>query len=132
MSPLDALCLLSARLQLTLSSLKQFSYSALEVSQAAISVTVTNAGPVPGREVAQLYLGYPASAGEPPRQLKGFVKTPTLGKGQSTTVTFDLDDRSFSIWNVTKHSWQLLKGTFGVHVGSSSRDIRVTSHIVVR
>ncbi len=37
-----------------------------------VTARVTNTGPVTGAEVAQLYLGDPATAGEPPRQLKGF------------------------------------------------------------
>jgi len=35
---------------------------------------VTNTGQVAGSDVAQLYLGDSAAAGEPPRQLKGFQK----------------------------------------------------------
>jgi hypothetical protein len=37
-------------------------------------VTVTNTGDRPGADVVQLYLTGPASAGEPPYQLKGFQK----------------------------------------------------------
>jgi beta-glucosidase len=43
-----------------------------------VTARVTNTGHATGAEVAQLYLGDPAAAGEPPRQLKGFQKV-TLG-----------------------------------------------------
>jgi beta-glucosidase len=42
--------------------------------QVTVSARVTNTGPVAGSEVAQLYLGDPAAAGESPRPFKGFPK----------------------------------------------------------
>ena len=50
---------------------------------------------------------------------------------ESTTVRFVLNNRSFSIWDVATHSWSVQKGTFGVHVGASSRDLRASATIVV-
>ena len=47
-----------------------------------MSATVTNTGRVAGSDVAQLYLGDPAAAGEPPRQLKGFQRS-ACSPGQS-------------------------------------------------
>ena len=51
-----------------------------------VSATVTNTGQVAGADVAQLYLGDPAAAGEPPRQLKGFQKV--------TLAARPVDDRA--------------------------------------
>ena len=92
---------------------------------------MTNTGQVPGREVAQLYLEFPAAAGEPPLQLKGFAKTALLAKGASATVRFALTERSFSTWDIASHGWAVAPGSFGVHVGASSRDIRVNATIIV-
>src|SRR5258708_13193383 len=64
-------------------------------SLVTVSATVTNTGPVAGSDVAQLYLGDPAAAGEPPRQLKGFQKV-TLDPAQSTTVHFTLTGHDLS------------------------------------
>ena len=72
----------------------------------------------------QLYLGFPLSAGEPPKQLKGF-KQVLLAPGASTEVTFPLSDRDISIWDVSSHGWSPQKGVFKVMVGASSRDIRL-------
>ena len=83
-----------------------FEYSGLTVSGRTISFTVKNSGSVAGAEVPQLYLKFPDSAQEPPKQLKGFTKV-KLDAGASTTVTFSLDDRSFSIWDVTTHAWKV-------------------------
>ena len=89
-----------------------------------MNFTVQNTGTIGGAEVVQLYLGFPAAAGEPPRQLKGFEKV-ELEAGAKTAVSLALDDRSFSIWDVTKADWAVVNGEFQVMIGSSSRDIRL-------
>ena len=91
---------------------------------------MTNTGSLPGSEVAQLYVGFPSCAGEPPQQLKGFQKVKLI-PGQSAAVSFPLNDRTFSIWDVTSHSWQLVHGTYTFAVGSSSRDIRAKAVMTI-
>ena len=44
-----------------------------QASSSKVSVTLKNTGSMDGAEVPQLYLQMPASAGEPPKQLKGTV-----------------------------------------------------------
>jgi beta-glucosidase len=88
-------------------------------SQVTVSATVTNTGSVAGSDVAQLYLGDPAVAGEPPRQLKGFQKV-VLQPGQSTTVKFSLSGHDLSYWNDAANGWVLPDGQFSVSVGDSS------------
>ena len=104
-----------------------FAYANLTVDAAAASASFTlrNTGKLAGAEVAQLYLGFPASAGEPPKQLKGF-KQVQLAPGESKTVTFALAPRDLSVWDAAAHGWAVAKGSFGVMVGSGSRDIRLT------
>lgn len=101
-------------------SFSKFAYSGLEASRGLVSFTVTNSGAVKGTEVAQVYLGFPAAAGEPPKQLKGFKVLKDLAPGDKVTVTIPLNDRSFSIWDVGSHSWRVAKGEFDVWVGGSS------------
>ena len=112
-------------------SYTSFAYADLAVSKSAVRFTVTNTGAVPGAEVAQLYLGFPTAAGEPPRQLKGFEKTAVLVPGASQTVTLALDARSFSIWDVAQSAWSVVPGDFKVTVGSSSRDARLHATVTV-
>ena len=45
-----------------------------EEGLVSIKVTLSNAGERDGHEIVQLYLSFPASAGEPLKQLKGFRK----------------------------------------------------------
>jgi len=109
-------------------SYTSFKYSDLKVAGRTVSFTVENSGAVSGAEVPQMYLKFPDAAGEPPKQLKGFTKV-NLAAGASTTVSFELDDRSFSIWDVSTHAWTIAPGSFGVMVGSSTEDIRLTGQV---
>jgi beta-glucosidase len=104
-----------------------FSYRGLHVSPGTangvqtvqVSATVTNTGTRAGTDVAQLYLGDPAAAGEPPRQLKGFQRV-TLNPGQSTRVTFSLPPSATWWWDQQAGGWTQSSGTYRVYVGDSS------------
>ncbi len=87
--------------------------------EVTVSATVTNTGRVAGADVAQLYLGDPAAAGEPPRQLKGFDRV-NLAPGQSKTVQFTLNGHDLSFFDQTANGWVVPDGHFGVFVGDSS------------
>jgi beta-glucosidase len=113
-------------------SYTNFTYRMIDISSTSVMVEVMNSGTKhSGAEVAQLYLGFPAAAGEPPKQLKGFHKTEVLAPGAKTTITFVLADRDMSIWDTSAHDWSIVEGEFTVHVGSSSRDIRLTGSFFV-
>jgi len=75
-----------------------------------------------GTEVAQLYLGFPASAGEPPRVLRGFERV-SLAAGESRTVTIELGPRQMSCWSTSGHGPYVPSGTFRFAIGGSSRDL---------
>ena len=107
-----------------------FTYSNLQATTTSVSCSVRNSGTVKGAEVAQLYLAFPKASGEPPLQLKGFAKV-ELEPGVSATVKFPLTDRELSVWSTTSHGWEVAKGSFGVHIGSSSRDLRLNATVVV-
>jgi beta-glucosidase len=104
--------------------------------EASIAVTVdfdvTNTGHRAGAEVAQLYVGIPSSEAvpEPPKQLKGFDRI-ELKPGQTRHVRLTLDSGSISYWNTGKKDWAVMPGKYKVMVGSSSRDIALTSEFAV-
>jgi beta-glucosidase len=89
---------------------------------AEVRVRVHNLSQRPGSEVVQIYLGFPADAGEPPRQLKGFAKVELDGGGQ-TEVVIPLDRHAFEIWDPDADRWRIPPGDFEVMIGRSSRDI---------
>lgn len=69
-------------------------YSGLTIASAGtnaytVTVSIKNTGTLAGTEISQLYLGYPASAGEPPKVLRGFETVP-LTAGQTSSVSFPL------------------------------------------
>src|SRR4051812_39236688 len=108
-------------------SYTKFSISGMRVKAvgstgASVSVVVKNTGARAGAEVAQLYVGMPASTGEPPKQLKGFNKV-FLQPGESRTVTLALGRRAFSQWDTGAGAWKVAKGCYRIMVGSSSRQI---------
>lgn len=113
-----------------------FGYSNLKLpastgrgTTATIRVTVQNTGKRAGDEIAQLYVRDLApKIDKPIRELKGFQRV-SLQPGQKAVLTFRLDDRAFSSWDITKHRWQVSPSAYAIEVGSSSRDIRVQGTI---
>jgi beta-glucosidase len=96
------------------------------VHSVHVSATITNTGPRAGTDVAQLYLGDPASSGEPPRQLVAYKRV-TLGAGDSTALRFTVNPRNTWWWDQaapgassTGGGWSQTAGTYRVYVGDSS------------
>ena len=96
-----------------------------------VGVTVANDGAVPGAEVAQLYLTFPADAGEPSPALRGFAKTAVLKPGASEDVVFRLSAHDLSVYDVRLGGFAMASGAFEAAVGASSRDTRATVKFTV-
>lgn len=118
------------------------SYTTFEISnlQAAdvwnieghftVTADVTNTGSCAGKHVVQLYIAPPATSvmPRPVHELKGFAKV-ELAPGETKTVSFILDSRSFSYYNSEIHDWYVESGAYTIEVGSSCRDLPLT-HVV--
>ncbi|HET9168629.1 MAG TPA: glycoside hydrolase family 3 C-terminal domain-containing protein [Actinospica sp.] len=106
-------------------SYTKFSYSNLHVGafnadgDATVTATVTNTGSVAGADVAQMYVGDPASSQESPEQLRGFDRV-TLNPNQSATVTFPLTVHDLADWSATDNQWEAQAGTYSIKVGDAS------------
>ncbi len=85
-------------------------------------VRVTNIGNRAGTQTVQLYLTYPASAGEPPRQLVGFAQA-TLQPGASTLVALKVSADAGKVWDPQANGWSVPQGQYVLEVGTSSADI---------
>jgi len=112
-----------------------FGYSNLSVMtggqsdpySATVGLDVTNTGGRAGAEVAQLYLGIPATnVPEPPKQLKRFQKV-SLQPGQTRRITFTLRARDLSYWDTRANDWVVQRGAYQVMAGGSSRDLPLHS-----
>jgi beta-glucosidase len=86
------------------------------------STRVTNTSRRSGSTVAQAYLSFPRSAGEPPRQLKGYEKV-QLAPGRSAVVSFRLDRADLTYFDEGAHRQVVAGGRYTLSVGSSSRDL---------
>jgi beta-glucosidase len=91
-------------------------------SQYVVRVTVTNTGKSVGADVAQLYVGFPTSAHEVPRQLKAYAKV-SLKPGQSRRVTLTLARQGLATWDSLATGWTVHAGTYHLFVGDSSRHL---------
>ncbi|KAI9491546.1 glycosyl hydrolase family 3 N terminal domain-containing protein [Zychaea mexicana] len=95
-----------------------------EKPEVEAHISIRNSGKVDGAEVVQAYLSFPASVGEPPKVLRGFEKI-FLTKDEQKPVTFLFSKQDLSIWDTKGGGWIVPSpGTFTLHVGASSRDIR--------
>jgi hypothetical protein len=90
-----------------------------------ITLDVTNTGRRSGLAVPQLYLGLPqpsADVVQPPKQLRGVAKV-ELKPGETRRVSYTVDERALSYWDVNSDGWKLAPGCYSVMTGSSSREI---------
>lgn len=96
-----------------------------------VHVKVTNTGERFGQEILQLYVkDVESSVIRPEKELKNFAKV-ALEPGETRTVAFELDKRSFAYYNPELKDWHVETGEFEVSIGSSSRDIRLTTTLKV-
>jgi beta-glucosidase len=105
-----------------------FTYSDLKVTggeSPEVTFRVKNTGSRAGAETAQIYLGLPASAGEPPRRLVAWKKVRGMPTAEQK-ITLKLEPRSLAIFNVQKDGWEIVGGEYRVYVGGSSRDTPLT------
>jgi beta-glucosidase len=82
-----------------------------------VALDVTNTGTRSGVDVVEVYVGYPASAGEPPEQLRGLARV-DLARGATTHVVISLARSAFTY---ARGSLVVLAtGAYQVNVASSS------------
>ncbi|MGK6356717.1 glycoside hydrolase family 3 N-terminal domain-containing protein [Sphingomonas sp. DT-207] len=88
-----------------------------------VRVDVTNTGARAGDEVVQLYVRDDlASVTRPVKELKAFERV-TLAPGEKKTVTFELNPRHLSLWNVDMKR-VVEPGTFTISAGPNSVDLK--------
>lgn len=109
-------------------SYTSFKYRDLNVEtlsdRVVVSFEVENAGSLPGKEVAQIYIRAPKGRLDKPfQELKGFHKTKLLNPGEKEKITVELEFSSLASYDGEK--WVVEKGEYEVRVGASSRDIRL-------
>ena len=112
-------------------SYTHFSYSDLSLSSTSLkgdqtltaTVTVTNDGPLEGKEVVQLYIrDLVGSITRPVKELKGFQKI-DLKAGESRKISFAITPKDLKFYNADlKYDWE--SGDFVIMIGGNSRDVK--------
>jgi beta-glucosidase len=120
-------------------SYTRFSFSRINVTpgqttsrgEVTVSADITNTGQRAGSDVVQLYVGDPASTGEPPEQLKGFTKV-SLAPGQTKRVGFRLSAaQALSYWDSSANGWTVADGDYKLMIGDSSANLPLTATVDV-
>jgi beta-glucosidase len=106
-----------------------FAYSNLAVNpDLSVTFDLANTGKREGFEVAQLYLEFPPSAGEPSKRLAGWARV-KLAPGERRRVSIGPDPYALAVWNTGDNAWQRPAGRYRVHVGASSRILPLAQEI---
>ena len=114
-------------------SYTSFEYSDLRIEKtgptdAAVTCTVTNTGPMEAEEVVQLYIeDVDSSVVTPLKLLKDFHRL-RLAPGEGKEVRFALGYDHFKLMDI-RYEWTVEPGRFRILVGSGSEDIRLEGDI---
>jgi beta-glucosidase len=102
-----------------------------ETDSLAVTLSVTNSGPVAGKEIVQLYVrDVRSTAFRPYKELKGFEKV-TLQPGETADVTLELGRRAFAFYDPGAGDWVVEAGKFEILIGASAADIRLQGSVEV-
>ncbi|WP_307858060.1 beta-glucosidase family protein [Cellulomonas fulva] len=96
-----------------------------------VVVPVRNTGTRAGREVVQVYVEPPAgSPDRPVRWLGGFAGT-EVAAGEQQDVRVRVDASAFRTWDTARGGWAVPAGTYRLHAGRSSGDLRSVVDVAV-
>ena len=118
-------------------SYTSFSYSELNVPEVysggkiQIRFKIKNIGKVSGAEIAQLYIcPIESDVIRSHIELKGFQKI-YLHPGEEKEVILELDERSFSVYDVEKKAFSMLSGKYQICIGASVHDLQLKANMEV-
>ncbi len=119
-------------------SYTHFDYSDLKVSPDTdggliVTFNLKNSGPTSSDEVPQVYLGRPEQKqdGEFPIHALAAFDRVHLNSGESKSFTITVPARRLQYWNSSAAKWTTATGPRPVLVGSSSRDLPLTTTVTI-
>jgi beta-glucosidase len=96
------------------------------------SVTVRNSGSRRGREVVQVYLEAPDEDPRRPLRVLSAFGTVEADPGTSAELRLVVPARHFARFDETRRQWAPHAGKYTLRAGRSSRDLRLSSKVVMR
>ena len=106
-----------------------FEYSNIQIKEHMVTCNIKNIGTIKAKEIVQLYIeGCNKEIHRPKLELKGFKKI-ELEPNETKTVSFELNERMFSIWN---QGWIIPNGEYKIHIGKSCEDLQLTTMITIQ
>ncbi len=114
-------------------------YSGIKTTKTAdagldVSFTLKNTGKFDSDEVPQVYIDAPKQATEgimfAISTLAGFDRV-SLKAGEARLITVHVPARSLEYWSTAEKQWKRAAGTRTIHVGASSKDLRLKADINV-
>ncbi len=118
-------------------SYTKFEYTGMRLSKTEIvpgdgtdcTVSLRNAGGVPGAEIVQVYVSKPAPG--PLRELAGFAKV-FLEPGEEAEVCIRLEPDVFLSYAAEAGEFVLVDGEYAIFAGSSSRNLLFSKSLTAR
>ena len=113
-----------------------FTYSNLKVDKShfkpadvlSFSVDITNDGERRGKESILLFTSDEIASLTPDvRRLRAFHKV-ELAPGEEKEVILELDERSFSVYDVEKKAFSMLSGKYQICIGASVHDLQLKAN----
>ncbi|HZD96789.1 MAG TPA: glycoside hydrolase family 3 C-terminal domain-containing protein, partial [Micromonosporaceae bacterium] len=106
-----------------------WTYESMAVDDRRVTVTVSNTGSRPGREVVQCYVSpIDADPSRPRRWLAGFAVVTADPAGRAS-ASIDIPDRSFQIW--AEGAWRTATGRYEITVAHSIAEPRLSKIITI-
>ncbi len=115
-------------------SYSEFRYDEIEVqkkgkNQFVVSCKVTNISERDGKEIIELYIGKEkGQVVRPLRELKRFEKK-SFRAGETNKISFTLNPRDFSYYNVDEKKWCIEEGKHWIWIGPSSRNLPLKASV---
>jgi beta-glucosidase len=106
--------------------------AALKNDTIMVTLSVKNAGALPGKEVVQVYVSKPnSSIDRPVQELKAFSKTRQLAPGETESLSLAIPVADLRYWDEAGAGWKLETGVYSVKVGASSRDVKASKDVEI-
>src|SRR5262249_3715241 len=99
-----------------------------------VQFVVKNTGSRKGAEVPQIYLGLPASTGEPPKRLVAFEKV-WLDPGEQRNIRLVIDpsasNHPLGYWYSAAQKFAIANGEYQIYVANSAADYTLKGAVTV-